>query len=82
MPALRALRIVGGLMLAAAAITAITAGVLGMLFGEGLTKVGGAVFLGLGFWGFVLVLDSAFGRPPQFSKRPWERPWEHEDRPS
>lgn len=79
MAVLRTLRVVGGLLLAVAAITAMTAGVLRLLFGVGLGKAWGVLLLGLGFWAFVFVLDAAFGRPPQFSDHPWERPWEQGD---
>jgi hypothetical protein len=82
MAVLRALRVVGGFLMAAAAITAMTAGVVRLLFGVGLGKAWGALLLGLGFWAFVFVLDAAFGRPPQFSDQPWERPWEQEDQGS
>jgi hypothetical protein len=76
---LRVLRVAGGLLVMVAAISAITAGVLRVLFGDGAGKAVGVLLLAVGFWAFVFVLDAAFGRPPQFSDRPWERPWEHEE---
>jgi hypothetical protein len=81
MALLRVLRVAGGLLLTVAAITAMTAGVLQVLFGDGFGKAVGVLLVALGFWAFVFVLDATFGRPPQFSDRPWERPWEHEEPP-
>ncbi len=81
MALVRVLRIAGGFLLAGAAVAAMAAGVLQVMFGDGFAKALGVVLLGLGFWAFVFVLDAAFGRPPQFSSRPWERPWEQEEPP-
>jgi len=39
----------------------------------------GLGIMGAGIVVFVVALDISLGRPPQFSARPWERPWE--DRP-
>ena len=42
-------------------------------------KVAGLALLAGGFRAGILFLDVVWERPPQLSKRPWERPWESED---
>jgi MFS family permease len=70
-------------------VTALLVGsVLGLWYGVVLVVTGGvwrfvfgvALFIAA-FRGVILAYDLMWGRPPVFSKRPWERPWEHEQTP-
>ena len=61
------------------------ASILGLWYGVFLVLSGGGWRFGIGlavfvaaFRGIILGYDIMWGRPPAFSKRPWERPWEHE----
>ena len=55
-------------------------GMAQMLFGRPWMRLGGlAMFVG-GFRGVILAFDLMWGRPPAFSKEPWDRPWERETR--
>jgi hypothetical protein len=36
----------------------------------------GFLLFAAAFRGVILAYDLMWGRPPAFSKRPWERPWE------
>ena len=58
----------------------------GMCFGAALLVVGdlwqkllGVALLAAGFRAVIFFLDTVWERPPQFSDRPWERPWEQDD---
>lgn len=51
-------------------------GLILMLSGAGWRFPIGLVLFVAGFRGVVLAFDLMWGRPPVFSKRPWERPWE------
>ena len=52
-----------------------------ILFGGGWKfPIGIAMFIA-GFRGVILGYDLMWGRPPVFSKRPWNRPWETEQPP-
>ena len=44
---------------------------------EGWGKLWGLVILAAAFRVFVFVLDTLFGRPPQFSDRPWAVSYTH-----
>ena len=54
-------------------------GVVYALFGRWQAAIAIVVFI-VAFRGLIWALDLMFGRPPAFSKRPWERPWEEESR--
>ena len=64
-----------------ASIVAFYFGSVYLLFGRPLQRLLGIVLLFAMFRGVVLAFDLMWGRPPGFSKRPWERPWEEEKRP-
>ena len=67
---------VGVATILAASVSAIVYGLILMLTGAGWRfPIGLVLFIG-GFRGVVLAYDLMWGRPPVFSKRPWERPWE------
>lgn len=51
-------------------------GVVYLLLGSIGRKVWGLALLIGGFRGFILAFDLMWGRPPAFSRRPWDRPWE------
>lgn len=76
--ALRIARIVALVALVFAAITALWYGTVMILFAANWAKAAGVLLMLAGGRAFVFVLDATFGRPPQFSDRPWERPWEDE----
>ncbi len=61
--------------------TAITYGAVFIVFGVKWGKAGGLLLLFAGMRMIIGVFDLLWERPPQFSKRPWERPWEHDQSP-
>jgi len=69
-------------------IVLLAGGVIALWYGMALTLFGRAWYrlLGVGlfvgsFRGIILAFDLMWGRPPVFSKRPWERPWEQASGP-
>jgi hypothetical protein len=60
-------------------IIALWYGTAWVVFGVRWAKLFGVALMLLGGRLVILVLDLTFGRPPAFSERPWERPWEEED---
>lgn len=71
----------GIVLLAALTFASLWYGVWWLILGVNWGKLLGVAILAVGFRVFIFILDVLFGRPPQFSNRPWERPWEKEDRP-
>lgn len=59
-----------------ATVVTIWYGVVYFVFGIGWSRLGGMALIGCGIFLFIKTLDFSLGRPPQFSNRPWERPWE------
>jgi len=55
-------------------------GMVQTLFGRPWMRLVGLAMLVGGFRAMILAFDLMWGRPPAFSKRPWERPWEDENR--
>ncbi|OFW67708.1 MAG: hypothetical protein A2Z12_01640 [Actinobacteria bacterium RBG_16_68_21] len=54
-------------------------GAVYVLFGRWQAALAVFVFIA-SFRGIIWAFDIMWGRPPVFSKRPWERPWEQESR--
>lgn len=74
--------VVKGILLAlllAGACGAMCVGAAFVVIGDVWEKLGGLALLAGGFRAAILFLDIVWERPPALSKRPWERPWEHED---
>jgi hypothetical protein len=69
----------GILMLALLTFGGLWAGIWWLGLADGWSKLWGVAVLAAVFRTFIFILDTLFGRPPQFSDRPWERPWEQED---
>jgi hypothetical protein len=69
--------LLGSLLLAAFAAMCI--GTVLLVVGMLWEKAVGLGLLAGGFRAVILFMDIVWERPPQFSKRPWERPWENED---
>jgi hypothetical protein len=67
-------------LLLIAAFGAMCLGAIFLVIGTLWEKVGGLALLAGGFRAAILFLDVVWERPPALSKRPWERPWEDEDR--
>ena len=57
---------------------AMCVGAIYVVIGVAWGKAGGIALLAGGFRAAILFLDVVWDRPPQFSRRPWERPWEGE----
>lgn len=55
-------------------------GMVHTLFGRPWMRLVGVALAVGGFRGVILAFDLMWGRPPVFSKRPWERPWENQHR--
>ena len=68
-------------LLLIASVAAMPTGLAMTVFKSGWGKVIGLLLLVGGFRGVILFLDLVWERPPQFSKRSWERPWENEEGP-
>jgi hypothetical protein len=66
-------------LLLAAAFGAMCVGAIYVVIGVAWGKLGGIALLAGGFRAAILFLDLVWERPPQFTKRPWERPWEDEE---
>jgi hypothetical protein len=71
---------IGLTVLMGASTFALWYGAVHLLLGRPWWRLVGLVLVVGGFRGFVLAFDLMWGRPPAFSKRPWERPWEEEAR--
>jgi hypothetical protein len=56
-------------------------GLVYLVLGSGWAKLLGAGLILAAGRAVILALDMTWGRNPQFSKRPWDRPWEREDPP-
>jgi hypothetical protein len=54
-------------------------GAILVVAGAGWMKLLGAGLITVGLRAAILALDLVWGRHPQFSDRPWERPWEEDD---
>ena len=54
-------------------------GAVYVLFGRWQAALAVVMFIA-SFRGIIWAFDIMWGRPPVFSKRPWERPWEQESR--
>jgi hypothetical protein len=79
---MRAWPVVKGLLLGLLLIArfgAMCVGAIFLVIGTLWEKVGGGALLIGGFRGAIVFLDIVWERPPQLSRRPWERPWEGED---
>jgi hypothetical protein len=68
-------------LLLIAACGAMCVGAVLLVVGLLWQKAVGLLLLAGGFRAVILFLDVVWERPPQFTKRPWERPWEKEDYP-
>ncbi|OFW53567.1 MAG: hypothetical protein A2146_00100 [Actinobacteria bacterium RBG_16_67_10] len=66
-------------VLIVACVIGIWMGAVFALFG-GWRAVWAVVGFVAAFRGLIWAFDIMWGRPPVWSKRPWERPWEREDR--
>ncbi len=60
-------------ILLAGSIIVLWFGMVEMLFGKPWMRLGGLLMVVGGFRGVILTFDLMWGRPPAFSKRPWER---------
>jgi hypothetical protein len=60
-------------------VTGLCFGAINIFFGRWLAVVALVVFVA-SFRGIIWAFDLMWGRPPVFSKRPWNRPWEEESR--
>ncbi|HSR14977.1 MAG TPA: hypothetical protein VLL51_04455 [Gemmatimonadales bacterium] len=68
-----------GLLLLAVPV-ALGYGLAHLVLGAGWAKLGGAALIAAAGRAAVLALDLVWERHPHFSARPWERPWERDDR--
>ena len=75
-------RVVGkGIVVTALLVGAVVGfwvGVVQVFFGGGWWSLFGAALFVASFRVVILAFDMMWGRPPIFSKRPWERPWEQQ----
>ena len=55
-------------------------GMVQMLFGKPWMRLGGLAMVVGGFRAIIFAFDLMWGRPPSFSKEPWDRPWEESPR--
>jgi hypothetical protein len=76
-------RVVKGVAMAvliSVSVVALWYGIVYLLFGRPLMRVLGLVLLVGGFRAIIWSFDMMWGRPPAFSKEPWNRPWEDDAR--
>ena len=72
------LKVAGLIFLFFAAIVAMWYGAIFIVFLARWHKLWGVLLLAIGFRTMILILDNTLERPPPWTKRPWERPWEKE----
>jgi hypothetical protein len=56
-------------------------GAVYLFFGRPWFRLVGLALFVASFRGIILAFDLMWGRPPAFSKQPWERPWAESRRP-
>ncbi|HLE39015.1 MAG TPA: hypothetical protein VJA44_05110, partial [Acidimicrobiia bacterium] len=75
-------RVVGkGIVVTALLVGAVVGfwvGVVQIFFGGGWWSLFGVALFVASFRAVILAFDMMWGRPPVFSKRPWDRPWEQQ----
>lgn len=71
---------IGVFVLITASLLGLWFGMVQALFGRPWMRLVGLGMAVGGFRGIILAFDLMWGRPPAFSRRPWERPWEQEPR--
>jgi hypothetical protein len=72
---------VGMFLLISVSVVVLWYGMVHTLFGRPWMRLAGLAMVVGSFRAIILAFDLMWGRPPAFSKRPWERPWDDPRRP-